>query len=234
MKDSQDWVDRLKMDDWSAEQMARFLVYLPFERRTWELAAARETRYQRGTGANAEPRLLTQGKHADQVRYEVRHTVEMFLKHREIQRTAVFALLMALPQMAALEPGLLMDVLETGLKAPGQMQNIVYGIPLLFQELERRREQNDPRVDLQRLAQLEWGYLDLLDGHSASPAALHKLLRDEPESFVETLGAGLSAQERTCGGCEGILGGGEEAGRECLPVADVVARCPGQPGRPNS
>jgi hypothetical protein len=94
---------------------------------------------------------------------------------------------MALPNKDALEPDLLMAVLEAGARTPDQMQNVVYAIPRLIQELQRR-EQDDPRVDLHRLAKLEWVYLGLLDGHPVSPTALHKLLRDEPESFVEVLG----------------------------------------------
>jgi transcriptional regulator with XRE-family HTH domain len=174
------WVDRLNMDDWSAEQVSQFLVNLPFERRTWELASTKgdEVSYWR----QAEPRLLTQGKDAD----EVRRAVEMLLKH-ERPAAATFALLVALPHLSALEPDLLMGVLEAGARTPDQMQNVVYGIPPLIQELQRRREQGDSRVDLPRLARLESYYLGLLDGHSVSPATLHMLLRDEPAFFVEVL-----------------------------------------------
>ena len=34
-----DWVNGLRTDEWSAEEVARVLVVLPFERRTWEFAA---------------------------------------------------------------------------------------------------------------------------------------------------------------------------------------------------
>ena len=179
------WFDRLNMDDWPAEHVSRFLVNLPFERRTWELASAKgdESSYWR----RVEPRLLTQGQDTNEVQHAVRHAVEMLLKH-ERPAAAIFALLMVRPHMAVLESALLMEALEAGLNAPGQMQGISYGISPLFQELERRREQNDPGVDLLRLARLESGYLGLLDAHSISPATLHKLLRDEPGFFVEVLG----------------------------------------------
>ena len=117
----------------------------------------------------------------------MRQAVEMLLKHKR-PAAAVFALMMALPHISALEPDLLMDALESGARTPAQMHNVVYGIPPLIQELQRRREQGDPGVDLLRLARLESSYLGLLDGHPASPTTLHKLLRDEPTFFVEVLG----------------------------------------------
>ena len=39
-------------------------------------------------------------------------------------------------------------------------------------------------MDLDRLAKLEWAYLGMLDGHSASPVTLQRKLRDDPEFLV--------------------------------------------------
>jgi transcriptional regulator with XRE-family HTH domain len=183
------WVDSLRMDGWSAEQVARFLLgaNLPFERKTWELVASKGSEVSAKYWGRAEPRLSTQGKAVDEVRDEVRYAVEMLLRHQG-PAAAVFAWLMALPNKDALDPDLLMEVLEAGVRTSDQMQNVVYGIPPLFQELEKRRQQNDPGVDFHRLARLEWAYLGLLDGHSVSPDTLRKLLREDPKSFVQVLG----------------------------------------------
>ena len=43
-------------------------------------------------------------------------------------------------------------------------------------------------MDRERLGGLEWAYLGLLDGHSASPVTLHAKLKDDPEFFVDVLG----------------------------------------------
>ena len=85
-----------------------------------------------------------------------------------------------------------MDTIESWLKSGatmvGQIQGVEHIVSLLFQELQRRSKEIDSGVDQQRLAKLEWACLDLLDGHPASPVALHEWLRAEPEFFVEVLG----------------------------------------------
>jgi hypothetical protein len=87
-----------------------------------------------------------------------------------------------------------MEALETWLKSeakagsPDRIHGVKYDIHLLFQELQRGVKENETRVDLDRLANLEWAYLGLLDGHPASPNTLHELLRDDPAFFVEVLG----------------------------------------------
>jgi transcriptional regulator with XRE-family HTH domain len=182
------WIDRMRMDDWSTEQVARLLLWsnLPFERRTWEYAASKgddvAARYWQG----AEPRYLPQGRTIDEVTYEVTHAVEMLLKYQG-PAAAAFVLMMAMPRKEAIASKLFMDVLEAGERQPAQMRNVVYMIPRLIEELQVRQKQGDPTVDLHRLARLEWIYLDLLDGHPVSAQTFRNLLRDKPEYFVELL-----------------------------------------------
>jgi hypothetical protein len=101
---------------------------------------------------------------------------------------------MALHHKVAFESGLLMDSLQGWLEAassaekPSQPQGIEYDIHLLFQTLQRELQGENPNVNIQRLAQLEWAYLGALDGHPASPVTLHGLLRDQPDFFVDILG----------------------------------------------
>lgn len=182
------WIDQMRMDDWSTEQVARLLLWsnLPFERRTWEYAASKgddvAAMYWQGAG----PRLLTQGKANDEVTYEVTHAVEMLLKYQG-PAAATFVLTMAMPSKEAIASNLFMDVLEAGAEKSAQMQNVVYMIPRLIEELQSRRKQGDPTVDLHRLARTELLYLDLLDGHPVSAQTFHGLLRDKPEYFVDLL-----------------------------------------------
>ena len=188
-KQGWDWVSRLKMEDWSAEQVARTLVVLPFEQRTWKFAAGKGDEVTAWYWSNTPPLPLTRGEDGNEARY----AVAMLLKHKKAG-AAFHVLRMALHQKATLEPSLLMDALETwrdpdaDAREPGRRQGVKYNIHLLFQELQRGVEQKDPSVDLNRLAKLEWDYLGLLDGHPASPVTLHGRLREEPEFFVDVLG----------------------------------------------
>ena len=117
----------------------------------------------------------------------------MFLNHHRAS-AAFHVLLTALHQRADVDPSLLLDALEAWRKYEAdagsldRVDGVRYDIDLLFQELQKGVKQNDPRVDLNRLAKLEWDYLEVLDGYPASPNTLHGLLRDDPAFFVEVLG----------------------------------------------
>ena len=54
-----DWVDRLTLDGWSAEEMAQLLVFLPFERKTWKFAAEKGDGWRRCIGST---HLLSPGE----------------------------------------------------------------------------------------------------------------------------------------------------------------------------
>jgi transcriptional regulator with XRE-family HTH domain len=182
-----DWVSRLDTKSWSAEEMARLLLDLPFERRTWEFAASKGPEvaeyYWKYTPA------LFRGADGD----EVTLAVSMLLAHKR-PSPAFHVLRMAIHEKAALEPSLLMDALEAGLdpeaddRGKGRRGNFKYDLHLLFQELQKGVKGQDARVDRDRLARLEWAYLGLLNGHPASPVTLHARLRDNPDFFVEVLG----------------------------------------------
>jgi hypothetical protein len=179
-----DWAHRVDMQRWSGEEVARFLVWLPFVRKTWEVVAERGDAVAVPYWKSARP--YTQGLDA----HDAAYAVERFLKYDQAS-SAFIVLQMALHQRTVLEPSLLMDALESWLRAgtgESAHQGIRYQIPLFFQELQRGVAQNDPKVDLDRLGRLEWAYLGLLDGHPASPVTLHGKLRDEPEFFVDVLG----------------------------------------------
>ena len=95
--------------------------------------------------------------------------------------------MMAMPSKEAIASKLFMDALEPGERQPAQMQNVVYMLPRLIEELQVRQKQGDPTVDIHRLARIEWIYLDLLDGHPVSAQTFRNLLRDNPEYFVNLL-----------------------------------------------
>ncbi len=182
-KEGWGWVNRFKMDSWSVEQIARFLGFLPFTRRTWEFAAARGDDVSRWYWNNPP---FPRGEERDDASF----AVTMLLNHKR-SFEAFVVLQTALHRKVALESSLLMDAIETWLATGGggvgRIQGFEYLILSLFQELQRRVAQKDPGFDLNRLAELEWRCLGLLNGHPASPITLHGLLRDEPEFFVEVL-----------------------------------------------
>jgi hypothetical protein len=184
---SWDWVSDLDTKTWSAEEMARVLLDLPFERRTWELAAAKGGKvaeyYWKHTGA------FLRGGDGDEVAF----TVSMLLRHKRPSR-AFDVIAMAIHRKVAADPGLLIEALEAGFDPEaddgfrGGRRGVKYDIHLMFQELQKGWEAQDPKVDSDRVAKLEWAYLGLLDGHPASPVILHWMLGEKSDFFVDLLG----------------------------------------------
>jgi hypothetical protein len=177
-----EWVGRLPLAEWSAEQAARLTLVLSFERRTWELVD------QLGPEVSCHYWSRAGGIPLDSTKEEVEYAVAMLLKHhRPFQ--AINVLEMALQQKYEIAPSLLMETLEAGLKTGKEEQRPEDISDLAGYEIQEffKRLQSDPRVDIQRLASLEWGYLDLLDGHGASPKTLHAWLQRDPALFAELL-----------------------------------------------
>jgi transcriptional regulator with XRE-family HTH domain len=184
-KEGRDWVDRLKMDHWSSEEIARFLAFLPFERRTWEFAAEKGDEVSSWYWNN--PPIFPRGEEGDDASY----AVTMLLRHKRPFQ-AFLVLQTALHRNVRIESSLFMNAietwLETGAGGVGRIQGLEFLVLSLFQELQKRVEQKDPGVDRNGLAKLEWACLDLLDGHPTSPVTLHGLLQDDAEFFVQVLG----------------------------------------------
>jgi transcriptional regulator with XRE-family HTH domain len=182
-KERWDWVNRLKMDHWSVEEVGQLLVALPFERKTWDFAAAKGDEVATWYWNNSP---FPRGEEGD----DTNHAVTMLLRHKRTFQAFV-VLQAALHRKVALESSLLMDAIETwlatGAGGLGRIQGFAFLILSLFQELQERAAQKDSGTDVNRLAKLEWACLGLLNGHPTSPVTLHGLLRDEPESFVELL-----------------------------------------------
>ena len=181
------WIGGMTSEAWSADELGTLLALLPFDRETWDHVARRQPevvdRYWRVTPA------LSAWESPEGAEY----AVAKLLEHAR-PAAAIRVLGMALHRDATFDPGLIMDALEGWLKlaagSPGQarVQADQHYLQQLFQELQGALDREQPGSDRRRLALLEWAYLDLLDGHPASPATLHGMLRDDPAAFVELLG----------------------------------------------
>lgn len=178
-----EWIEQLGLVQWTPEQAGRFLAFVPeFKRRTWEFGE------QLGEDVAREYWSWTPDFCRNASTEDVEYAVSMLLKYnRPFQ--AVQVLDMALHNSNQLNSTLLMDTLEAGLNScvkkrseEAELNHANYEIQRLFERL-----QSDPNVDIQRLAALEWSYLSLLNGHSASAKTLHRRLRTEPGFFADLL-----------------------------------------------
>jgi len=181
-----DWINRLNLRGWSTEQIGRILIHLHFERRTWEFAAQQGQEVEAWYWTHTPPYPCRDNTE------DTTYAIDRFLKYKN-PVPAFYILRMALHGKMTFEPGLLMNVLQSWLDwvatvKPDKVHGSHYDIGFLFHELQNAAKNKDPRVDLQRLAGLEWAYVGLLDGHPASPVTLNSLLQEKPDFFIEVLG----------------------------------------------
>jgi len=195
-----DWIKHLKLKNWNAKQAGTLALVLPFNKKTWDLVnelGEEVCKYYW--------RRIVAFCH-NCTKDEVEYAVSMLIKYnRPLQAADVIG--MELHNKIDLDKSLLIDTLELGLnpevKDDGQAEDlkshIGFNITDIFKKL-----QSAPDVDKKRLASLEWGYLELLDGHIASPKTLHEFLKEDPIFFAEILSFIYKSREEDKGEKESI------------------------------
>jgi transcriptional regulator with XRE-family HTH domain len=182
----QGWVKELPLDRWSDDQLVEFALALPPEPEAWDIVAKRgeqtEERYWKKVQTFSYSKTP-----ADVVRACI------MLANAGRPFMAVRQLGIARHRDVKIDPVVIVDVLERGrevLSGPGQQSTLecfYYDVKVLIQELQNLAQAGDTRVDVNRVAALEWTYLALLDGHPTGPKTLHIWLENEPQFFVELL-----------------------------------------------
>lgn len=181
-KSGMEWLGSLEKENWSADQLGQVLALPPFKQETWDFVAAQGAEVEDWYWGKTP--IFSRGNDAE----EAKHAVNMLLKHNR-PAEAINVLGMAMHDNVILEPSLLMDALRGHLEHGDFDYNNMnrYNIYLIIQNLQEMVKAGDPKIDIERLAELEWAYLALLDDHPASPITLRGLLRDRPDFFVGVL-----------------------------------------------
>jgi transcriptional regulator with XRE-family HTH domain len=180
------WVGTFALDRWSDDQLVELALALPSEPEAWDLVARRGPKAEEQYWENvlqlcfsknpadvfrACTMLTNAGRPFDAVRQLA------IARHRDVQ----------------LDPALIIAVLQRGWDAPSSsdqqraLGRVQYEVGVLIQLLQNLVEAADARVDFNAVANLEWRYLALLDGHPAVPTILHTWLETQPQFFVELL-----------------------------------------------
>lgn len=167
----------------TAEQLAALLHVLPPGPRAWSLAdesgeAARQA-YWRG--------LPIYGIAAEHLQPAVRKLVEA---GRPVAATELLSL--NLHRDTEIEPELAAEVLEAVISSDTEPDEPVTHFRHAVGELLDELVETD--FDQTRVARLEWALLPVLDRFDRKPKALHRLLADSPEFFVEVVSLVYSAE----------------------------------------
>jgi hypothetical protein len=171
-----EWVDEANTDSWTDDQKVAFLIMLPFEQGTWQRAKALlgQNEYLYWRSANVRPYGLKK---------ELYEAVTKLLEN-ERPRAAIQCLNWLLYEK--------MEVpIEQTIKAllinPSSKEPMNSLDPHATGELIKWLQDN-PKADQDKLIQIEWIYIEMLDHHfDLVPKTLEQKLADEPASFCEVI-----------------------------------------------
>jgi hypothetical protein len=178
------WVEGLEKGQWSDGQVVAFALALPATPEVWDLVERRGEKVAEQywkvapLSLSKEPSAVTRG-------------ATSFAKYGR-PFFAARQLGMARHRSVPLDPSVTARVLKTGLELlaePKQQQDLArfrHDVKELIRELQRLVAARDTRIEAKDVAALEWGYLDLLDGHPTVPETLHTRL-ENPEFFIEVI-----------------------------------------------
>ena len=181
-----DWVRTLSLEKWSTPDASAFLVQAGLAPDAWgfadRLGKDVSIEYWKTVPAHS-------GFHLDQEQFE-------FACQRLVgaQRpdAAVDVLSSVVYNEVSVSPAVVMEVLATFLEwrqsnpdAEPRMDTL-HTIQELFGWLQKTVKFNNDEPT-RRLAQLEQGFLSLLDGHGASPVTLIRYLSEEPKFFAQLI-----------------------------------------------
>lgn len=175
--EGQAWADaKLKnlSANWSASQKAEFLVCLPFEERTWDLAEALPSPTDAEYWRKIPPYSL---RGPDDLQRAARKLIE------HGRAFTAIAVIETYSHQAKVPASLVAEALESALGGSLETDDpsamLGYRVSRLLDSLD---ESGD--VDATRIAQLEWGFLPVLDG---PPKRLQRGLAEDPAFFAKVV-----------------------------------------------
>lgn len=170
------WFDEINKAGWEPKQIALLLCALPFERNAWDRAAqllgANENEYWNNTSANTY-------QTEDDTEYALGKLLEFGRPNAAVEGFA-----RDLYKKKDINPELACDALLALVKTEEPTGRIdSYHITKIIKAL-----QENAATDQDKLFQVEWAYVSLLDRHSdGSPITLENRLASDPGFFCELI-----------------------------------------------
>lgn len=173
-----EWVDRLDMTQWTGEQKAAMLAYLPFTPETWQrakqLLGDEESAYW--SKAHVNPYQANEG---------LTWAVDRLIENNRVN-AAIGVLRKLIYSKAVIDSQQITNVLNALLESPDALRNMdVHAVSQLIKVLQRNLDANRDE-----LLKIEWNFLGMLDGRfGVVPSLLQKTLAKEPAFFCEIIRA---------------------------------------------
>lgn len=170
------WVDGLNTSRWTAAQVGRLLVRLPFCHETWErvktLLGPDEMEYWSKVATNPY------GPSG-----ELREAAVLLIQHGR-PNAAIDCLYGEYRGKHTLDHGLVIKALlfAVATTEPPNSMRLYHAIELI------KALQDDPGTDPQAICSVEWAYLPALDDHrKATPRSLERFLASDPNFFCDVI-----------------------------------------------
>lgn len=170
------WFDHIDKSDWNPKQISNLLCALPFDRSAWDragqLLGENESEYWRHTGANIY-----------QTGDDTEYALIKLLEH-DRPSAVINGLSKNLFNKKDINPELACGALLALVQSEDQTGRIdSYHVTQIIKSL-----QESDGTDEEKLFQVEWAYVSLLDRHSeGSPVTLEKRLASTPSFFCELI-----------------------------------------------
>lgn len=181
-----DWAEDLFDNgalDLEDEQKVELLLLLPADPRTWELAS--EQHVGRLYWSRVQPRTVRQAE------YRERAVSELLDVERPYAATELAS--MDLHGEAALPSQLIAEILDRVVESPPHEDDLPSS-SFAHHVSELMRDLAESELEDERIAQLEWGLLPVLNSARYEPTQLHQYLADHPEFFAELISLAYSAE----------------------------------------
>lgn len=176
-KNGWSWVDSIDITGWTVFQTSQFLMYLPFNKETWERVSSwlgeEEVDYWEKINANPY-----------QAENDLEIAIDKFLSYGR-PHMAIQCLSTLRHKKQQLDKDKIVKALIMTVSLPDTIANIDY-----YETVELIKIlQEDPIFDEDQLFKVEWAYLQFLDHyHGAFPKLLENRLATSPDFFCEVVG----------------------------------------------
>ncbi|XCN72309.1 MAG: hypothetical protein Q3M24_18705 [Candidatus Electrothrix aestuarii] len=170
------WVDGIEKLEWSQKQVAQLLIYLPFNKDTWERAAD-------WLGDEEREYWL----HVDEKRYRADENWGIAVD-KLLEYGRPYATINCLAEMLQENQPIDVEQCIKALLAAASSSEAAHRLDYHHAAELIEMLQKSSEIETDDLFKVEWAYLPLLDGHHGiSPKTIENNLANHPESFCQTI-----------------------------------------------
>lgn len=171
-----DWIEKFKISDWPVKKKVNLFTVLPYNKTTWDLVSRFLESNQIDYWKVVDIRFID--NHSD-INYPLRWLLNCNRPNRALN---LISHRLSDKNNNAYDRNLAVEALESVLLKPDELNNLdAYNIKEIIKDLQ------NSDVDKEKLYQIEWAYLALLDEKDCRPITIEKELSRNPAVYNDIL-----------------------------------------------